>query len=132
MPIKAAPIDSARPEAVLEVSRCTRQEDVGAQSADVVPESLDGAVGGDEQIQDVETLLRLVGDQSGINAAVPPDEVRGLRRVPRMTRDKRNTVGSGRSGNGQEAVPGSPGEGAARSGDVHDPVALDALQCQER
>jgi hypothetical protein len=55
-----------------------RDEEVGAEPADVVAEGADGAVGGDEEVEHVESLGAGVGGELGVDAGVGLDDLVGL------------------------------------------------------
>jgi len=92
-----------------------------------MPEPLDGTVGGDEQVQYVEALGTSERCELRSWSGTCLDDLGRLRAVPAVTGDSRHAVRAGTGGNGQQAVPGPPGERAAGTADVHEPVPANAV-----
>jgi len=103
-------------------------DEVGAQPADIHAEAAYGAVRSDEQVQDVETLGRGVGDQPRIRARSAAYDVSRLGRVPSVTVHQRHSIRTGGSPQTEQVMPGPPGEQTAPTGDMDDPVSFDSVR----
>jgi hypothetical protein len=77
------------------------EEQVGPQSTEVVAKPLYGAVGGDEEVQDVEALGTEVARQLGVGSGGCDYQVAGGRGVPQVVEQPWDTIGSGAGGQSQ-------------------------------
>ena len=102
-------------------------EEVWPQSPHIVPEDGDGAVGGDEQVPDIEALGTVVGDQACVGSGVGAYFLECVVGVPNMTVDAWDPVWAGVDGDRHQAVLGPAGEWSTGAPHVHDPVAGDAV-----
>ena len=90
-------------------------------------ERVDGAVGGDEEVEHIESLGTGVGREMGVVAGVGLDDPVGLDGGPGVACYSWDTVGPGGGGHGEQSVSASSGERAASVVHVDDAVAADAV-----
>ena len=139
-PTRTSPIRSARGDrcaahrqrrggpVALGAGRDAADEDVGPQAANVAAEALDLAVGGHEEVQDVEALGSFVALEARIGTGALADRGRGLRRVPAVTVDERCPIGSRCRGDRQQPVAAAAGQRLVLAANVHESIAGHAVR----
>ena len=93
----------------------------------VVSEFCDGAVGGDQEVEDVEALGAGVADEFGAGARRRADQIGDLGSVPRPAGDSYLAVLPGRGGQDEQCVTRPAGEDAARAADVEQAITGHAV-----
>lgn len=106
----------------------TADQDIGTQAADIAPESGHGAIGRNEQRQDIEPLGSLILGKPRILAGRPADQRESLGAPPGVTVDQRLAVRPESPVNPEQEMLPAGRAHAFRSPHMDDAIAGNAIR----